>query len=88
MPLTQQEIGEISTDVIRSYPNRPVEFVAVMATEGGSGRVEVMLTVKGCHAQPCNLVFNLPRQDKPSFERALRRRLERTLRDHLGASRS
>jgi hypothetical protein len=55
VPLAHDEITAISSEVIQSYPNEPFEFVGVMASEGGSGRVEVMVTIKGCHKEPCRL---------------------------------
>jgi len=42
--LTHEEIGAISLDVVRQYSNA-LEFVGVMASEGGSGRVEIMVTM-------------------------------------------
>jgi hypothetical protein len=82
MALGHQEIMEISGDVIRRYPQQAVDFIAVIATEGGSDRVELMVTVKARHAQPCNLMLNLPRKSKASFEDEFRRRLEQELHDH------
>ena len=82
MPLAHDEITAISREVVRQYPDQPLEFVGVMASEGGSGRVEVMVTVKGCHAQPCQFMLNLSRRDKASLEHELRRGLEQALRKH------
>jgi len=81
MALAHQEITKISGDLAREFPHPTVEFVSVVATEGD--RVEVMVRVNGCHAQPCSLMFNLPRSDKASFERELRTLLERELRNHM-----
>jgi hypothetical protein len=39
MPPSQEEITVISRDVVRSFP-RPLDFVGVTASEGGSNRVE------------------------------------------------
>jgi len=84
MPLAHDEIAAISGDVIRRYPSGPFEFVGVMASEGGSGRVEVMVTIKGCHNEPCRLLLNLSRANRAALEDELRRKLHEQLRSHLG----
>jgi hypothetical protein len=86
MSLAHDEIAAISSDVIRRYPDRPFEFVGIMASEGGSGRVEVMVTVKGCHNDPCRLLLNLSRTNRAALEDELRRKLHEQLRSHLGQS--
>jgi hypothetical protein len=81
MPLAQDEIVAISLDVIRDHP-RPLELVGVMASEGGSNRVEIMVTVKGCHDDPSRLLLNLSRGDRSSLEAELRLKLQELLRTH------
>ncbi len=82
--LAHEDIVVISRDVIRQY-SPSLNFVGVMASEGGSGRVEIMVTVKGCHAEPCRLLLNLPRSNRATLESELRRTLEEQLRSHIGA---
>jgi hypothetical protein len=81
MPLAQEEITTISLDVIRQYP-RPLELVGIMSSEGGSSRVEIMVTVKGCHDEPCRLLLNLSRGDQTALEIELREKLQSALRTH------
>jgi hypothetical protein len=81
MPLAQEQITGIAQEVIRTYP-RPLELVGVMASEGGSNRVEIMVTVKGCHDAPCRLMLNLSRGDRAALESELRRKLQELLRSH------
>jgi hypothetical protein len=50
-----------------------------MASEGGSNRVEVMVTVKACDDDPCRFVLNLSRGDRSSLEAELRLKLQRLL---------
>jgi hypothetical protein len=85
VPLGHDEIRTISEEVIRRFPRQPVEFVGVMASEGGSGRVEVMVTITGCHATPCQLILNLSRQNRDALERELRRALEAALETHIAS---
>jgi len=79
--LTHDEISAISLDVVRQYSNA-LDFVSVMASEGGSGRVEVMVTIQGCHDQPCQLILNLSRADRVALQDDLRQKLEAALRTH------
>jgi len=81
MPLAHDEIVSASRDVIQRFSQR-LEFAGVMASEGGSDRVELMVTISGCHDEPCRLMFNLPRADGPTFEAELRQKLEQQLRSH------
>jgi hypothetical protein len=81
MPLALEEITAISLDVIRRHPP-PLDFVGVMAFEGGSGRVEVMVTVRGCHEEPCRLLLNLSRGTREALEAELREKLQMLLREH------
>jgi len=67
--------------VVRQYSNA-LEFVGVMASEGGSGRVEIMVTIQGCHEQPCQLILNLSRADRGALQDELRQKLESALRTH------
>ena len=80
MPLSQEEITVISRDVVRSF-SRPLDLIGVTASEGGSNRVELMVTIKGCHDEPCRLIL-ICRGDRNALESALRRKLENQLRTH------
>jgi hypothetical protein len=82
MPLSHDEIRTISIETIARYPDRQFEFVGVMAAEGGSGRIEVMVTITGCHATPCQLMLNLSRQSRDALERELRDALAAALTTH------
>lgn len=81
MPLDQEAIASVSLEVIQQHP-RPLELIGVMASEGGSDRVEIMVTVKGCHDAPCRLVLNLSRGNREALQTELRQRLHEALRTH------
>jgi hypothetical protein len=83
--LAHEEIVAISRDVLRRY-SPALEFVGVMASEGGSGRVEIMVIVNGCHAEPCRLLLNLSRTDRGTLETELRRTLQKELQSHITRS--
>jgi hypothetical protein len=81
MPLDLDEITAISLDVIRQHA-ASLALVGLTASDGGSSRAEIMVTVKGCHAEPCRLLLNLSRADRTAFEAELRQTLHDALRMH------
>ena len=81
MTLSQEEIATITRDVLQQYA-QPLELVGLMASEGGSGRVELMITIAGCHDAPCRLLLNLSRASKAELENELRDTLQEQLRAH------
>jgi hypothetical protein len=84
MALQYQDVEAISKEVVRDYPREPqLNFVSVMSTDGGGERVEVMVTVAGCHKQPCMLVLNLSRRDRNALTGDLRQKLQEALQSHL-----
>lgn len=87
MPLAQEQIIDISRDVIRQYSSR-LELVGILASEGGSNRVELMVTLKGCHDEPCRLLLNLSRGSRATLEAELRQKLQEVLASHAAATRS
>ena len=82
LPLDQEAIALICRRVIQQHP-RQLELIGVMASEGGSDRVEIMVTVKGCHAEPCRLLLNLSRSNRAELESELSRTLEEQLVSHV-----
>jgi hypothetical protein len=84
MPVPYDEVMAISSEVVGRYPRQPpLEFVAVMPSDGESGRVEVMVTISGCHKEPCRLILNLSRHDRTGLADELRHKLQRALQSHL-----
>jgi hypothetical protein len=76
-------VTELSRDVATEYDSR-LEVIGVASTAGESSRVEVFVTVRGCHREPCILMVNLTRQGHQAFERDLREKLRRALTAHTG----
>jgi hypothetical protein len=79
--LTQKEVTDISLAVIREQP-QSLELVGVASSEGGSERVELLITVKGCHEQPCTLLLNLTRAGRAELEEELTSKLRSALHGH------
>jgi hypothetical protein len=56
MPLTHDQVAAIGADVVRQF-SEPLKFIGVMASRGGSTRVEVIVAVTGCHNEPCRFLW-------------------------------
>ena len=59
-----------------------LSVAGVSATEGGGGRVEVLVTVEGCHAEPCRHLLNVTRTEAGVLEDELRSKLLAALTAH------
>jgi len=79
--LSIDTVNALSRDVAAEYDPR-LEVIGVASTAGESSRVEVFVTVRGCHQEPCVLMVNLTRQGHEAFERDLRDKLHRALVAH------
>jgi len=79
--LSIDTVTELSREVAAEYDSR-LEVIGVTSTAGESSRVEVFVTVRGCHQEPCVVMVNLTRQGHEAFERDLREQLRRALTVH------
>jgi hypothetical protein len=82
--LSIDTVTALSRDVAAEYDSR-LEVIGVASTAGESSRVEVFVTVRGCHQEPCVLMVNLTRKGHQAFERDLREELRRALVTHAAA---
>jgi hypothetical protein len=78
MAITLKELRRIATDVARQE-NPALEVISATSTEGDSGYTEVMLTVRGCRAEPCRVMIGVIRD---ASEAELRRAVADRLRAH------
>jgi hypothetical protein len=60
-----------------------LEDVQIVSGIGGTDRVEVLITIAGCHRDPCSLLLNLTRIDRPQFEEELAAKLRDALGSHV-----
>lgn len=81
MTLDIDTITRTVSSILQEH-GRALELVGVASTEGGSGRVELMITVTGCHREPCRLLVNVTRADQVTFERELRSKFAEVLANH------
>jgi hypothetical protein len=84
MALTLEQVTRLSRAVAQDYSDH-VEVTAVAANDGGTNRVELLVTVVGCHRDPCVLMMNLTRVDSEAMERELRTQLQQALAEHKDA---
>ena len=83
MTLDTDTITRTVSSILQEH-GRTLELVGVASTEGGSDRVELLITVNGCHLEPCRLLVNVTRGDQVTFERELRSKLAEVLASHRG----
>ena len=81
MSLTIDEVTVLSRRVAAEFDAR-LEVVAVVANDGEAGRTELLITIEGCHREPCSLMLNLPRGGRAEMEQALRTQLTETMHRH------
>jgi len=77
-------VTEISREVAAGVDRR-LKLVGVTASEGGGNRVELLVTISGCHAEPCIHLLNVSRADVDSLERDARVKLQEALIAHDAA---
>ena len=81
MRLTLEEVEDISRRTASTYA-ADLTLVGVAATDGGADHVELLVTVSGCHAEPCMLMLNVVRTDRESLERDLTAGLREAVARH------
>jgi hypothetical protein len=81
MTVPVDAIMEVTRSVAAEHSAR-LEVLGVVSTEGGSDRVEVLITIAGCHTEPCRFVINLSRAEESELKAQLRTKLQEALRHH------
>jgi hypothetical protein len=59
----------------------PVQLVG-LSSRGRTELIEIVVTIKGCHESPCQLLLNLSRGSREALEAELRPKLCDQLRTH------
>ena len=83
LAINLDSVTTICRDVV-SQIDRRLSVVAVSATEGGSDRAEVFVTVAGCHDEPCLHLVNVSRAAAATVEDEVRTKLLQSLQAHRG----
>lgn len=81
MSATLDEISAAAREIAAEH-TPPLTVVAVTSADGGSGRVEILLMVTGCHVEPCRLLVNIDRDDPDALRQALREKFRSALAAH------
>ena len=80
--LTIDTVAALSRAVATAYDTR-LRVVGVTSTNGESGRVELIVTIHGCHSDPCIIMLNVTRSRRDAFERELREKFRDALASHV-----
>lgn len=83
MSLTLLDARRIADDVLSKEHPR-LELVGVTPSEGGSRYTEVIVRIRGCHAEPCHVIIGV---DRDASEAAFRQELDRRVRQHVNEER-
>jgi len=83
--LSSDEVATISRAVALEH-GRELDVRAAAVTDGGSGRVEILVTVGGCHKDPCRFLVSVSRSDRTEFETDFRAKLSEAIGRHLKAA--
>ena len=81
MRLDLDRVTRISREVATQVDQR-LSVAGVTVTEGGGDRVELLVTVGGCHREPCRHLLNIRRAEPSEFEHDLRAKLLAALTEH------
>ena len=81
MSVTIDELSGISRTVALEH-GRGLEVSGVTISDGGNDRVEVIVSISGCHDGECRFVVNVTRADCDAFERDFRSKLRDAIQKH------
>ena len=84
MAMDLERVAAIGREVATDLDER-LSVVSVNATDGGSSRVELLVTVSGCHVEPCMHLINVSRFDSKAMEREIRAKLQNAISAHRSA---
>jgi hypothetical protein len=82
MTVTVQELISLSETIARDVDAR-LEVAGITPVDGDAAGAELLVTIQGCHREPCSLVLNLNRRDVGAVEHELRKKLTAALTAHL-----
>jgi hypothetical protein len=82
MSLTLSDVRRIAADEARRE-DPALEVIGAHSREGGSISAEVVLTIRGCRVEPCQMIIGVPRNASEGECRgAVRARLKEHLAEH------
>jgi hypothetical protein len=81
MNLDLESLTLISRSVALEH-SESLRVVGVTSSDGGSDRAEVLVTIDGCHREPCRFIVNVTRANRDELEEELSVKLRDALRKH------
>jgi len=86
MAVPLEAVTQISNQVSAEQGGLTID--AVTFSDGGRGRVEVLVAIEGCHSGQCRVSVNVTRADGAEFEREFRTKLNQALIRHRAPAKS
>jgi hypothetical protein len=81
MSMNVELLSDTARAVLAEYDAR-LTLVGLTGSGEGPARVELLVTIAGCHESPCTLLLNVGRKNSVAFASELRRRLHEALDAH------
>ena len=81
MAINLEAVASLSRQVVSAF-DEELHVVSVSATEGGGDRAEILVTVGGCHQEPCIHLLNVSRGSQDVLVDDLRTKLAQSLEVH------
>lgn len=83
MSLTLSELTAIA-QAVAVEEDAALEVMSVASNDAETDRVELLITVAGCHDEPCTFLINVSRSERRRFENTLRAEFRSALDTHPG----
>ena len=81
MGVNLERVSAISRSVALEH-GRGLHVEGVTFSDGGTDRVEILVTIAGCHRGPCRFAVNVTRSADVDFEREFRAKLNEAIQKH------
>ena len=80
--LSIDTVTELSRAIAADYDSR-LRVVGVASTDAENGRVELLVTIRGGHREPCMAMLNVTRRGEDAFAEDLREKFHDALASHI-----
>ena len=67
---------------VASEYREALTVVNAATTDGGGERIEILVTLSGCHDGECRVMVNVSRADRRTFEAEFRSKLREAIAKH------
>jgi hypothetical protein len=80
--LSIKTVTALSGAIAAEYDPR-LRVVGVASSDAENGRVELLVTIRGCHREPCMIMLNVTRRGEDAFAEDLREKFHDALTSHI-----